>query len=192
MSAKRQRPAAAAPEPQLLQRLADGDLSALGELYDRHAEDVRRFVVRTTGSEAAADDVTQDAFIALVDAAKRYDGDHTPRAFLIGIAGKLVLRRRRSLAVSLRVLADVFGRGDASDTRTPEAAAMVDEELARYRAALGKLSEPKRLTLIMADVEGLSGPEIAKALDIPIGTVWTRLHHARYELRRALGRKDTR
>ena len=48
------------------------------------------------------------------------------------------------------------------------------------------ISEPKRITLLMAEVEEMSCPEIAAALQIPIGTVWTRLHSARRELRDAL------
>jgi RNA polymerase sigma-70 factor (ECF subfamily) len=52
--------------------------------------------------------------------------------------------------------------------------------------ALRLISAPKRITFLMAEVEGLSCPEIATALQIPIGTVWTRLHAARRELRRAL------
>jgi RNA polymerase sigma-70 factor (ECF subfamily) len=52
--------------------------------------------------------------------------------------------------------------------------------------ALVKISEAKRITLLMAEVEGLSCAEIAAALGVPIGTVWTRLHAARRDLRRAL------
>ena len=52
--------------------------------------------------------------------------------------------------------------------------------------ALTRLSESKRVTYLMAEVEGLSCAEIADALGVPIGTVWTRRHAARHELRRAL------
>jgi RNA polymerase sigma-70 factor (ECF subfamily) len=175
-----------------MRTLADGDLSALGELYDRYAEDVRRFVLRATGRLDVADDLTHDAFVALADSAKRYHDDHSVRSFVIGIAGKLVLRRRRRSAVALRLLADLRAWLRTADERTPEAAATDDERLARYRRALERMSEAKRVAVVMADVEGLSGPEIAEALDIPVGTVWTRLHHAREELRRALGEEPLR
>jgi RNA polymerase sigma factor (sigma-70 family) len=52
--------------------------------------------------------------------------------------------------------------------------------------ALAQLSEAKRVTLLMAEVEGMSCAEIASALKVPIGTVWTRLHAARRELRQTL------
>ena len=175
----------------LVQRLNDGDLSALGEIYDRHAEDVRRFVLRATSRRDVADDVTHDAFLGLVGAAKRYDGSRPLRAYVLGIAGKLLLRRRRHLAVTSRILNELGNRLRRTDYRDPERLAVADEDLSRFLAVLETLSPAKRVTLILSDVEGLSGPEIAEALDIPVATVWTRLHHARAEVRGMLGEGKT-
>jgi len=173
----------------LMTALASGDLSALGELYDRHAGAMRRFVTRATGDADVAEDIVHDAFLALVDAARRYDDSRPPRSFLMGIAAKLTLRRKRSLAVRLRWLGRLARALRTVDETTPERAAAADEELQRYRSALMSLSEAKRITVLMADVEGMSGPEIASALGVPVGTVWTRLHHGRARLRKALGRE---
>ncbi|MEZ4443589.1 MAG: RNA polymerase sigma factor [Polyangiaceae bacterium] len=181
-------PRAAASEAELMAALADGDLSALGELYDRHGEAVRRFALRITGHLDQADDVTHDTFLALVDAAPRYEAPRPVRGFVIGIAGKLVLRARRRTAIGARILAELRAAWGRDDARTPEDVASADEQLARYRRALQRMSHTKRVVVVMADVEGLTGPEIAAALDIPIGTVWTRLHHARAELRNALAK----
>jgi RNA polymerase sigma-70 factor (ECF subfamily) len=178
-------------EIDLLRAVAEGDLSALGVLYDSYAEHVRRFVVRATGRSDVADDVTHEAFLALVDSAARYDARYSARSFLIGIAGKLVLRRKRRLAIRLRVLAEMTGIVARVDQHTPERAAAADEELARYQAALARLSDAKRVAVVMADVEGMSGAEIAQQLGIPVGTVATRVHHARAELRRALRREGS-
>lgn len=166
--------------------LGRGNVSALGELYDIHAETVRRFALRATGQLDVADDVTQDTFIALMDSAERYDAAYPVRSFLIGIAGKLVLRRRRRMAIAFRVLSEMRRWVTRVDEKTPESHAGASEALTRYKEALERLSPAKRVTVLMADVEGLSGNEIAAALDIPVGTVWTRLHHARNELRKAL------
>jgi RNA polymerase sigma-70 factor (ECF subfamily) len=60
------------------------------------------------------------------------------------------------------------------------------DELARVERAFAQLSDAKRSVLLMAEVEGMSCEEIAAALEIPVGTVWTRLHHARRHLSMAL------
>jgi RNA polymerase sigma factor (sigma-70 family) len=88
----------------LMGRLAAGDLTALGELYDRYGDDVRRFAHRATGHADDAEDIAHDAFLALADAGARYDDERSTRAYLLGIAAKLVLRRRRSWAQRLRNL----------------------------------------------------------------------------------------
>jgi RNA polymerase sigma factor (sigma-70 family) len=72
--------------------------------------------------------------------------------------------------------------------RTPEQEAGGREELERFRAALERLSPGKRLVVLLADVEGLTGEQVARALDISLGTVWTRLHYGRKQLRRGLTR----
>ena len=67
--------------------------------------------------------------------------------------------------------------------------AAADEDLLRFQRALDRLSLAKRVTVVLSDVEGFSGPEIAEALEVPVGTVWTRLHHARAALRLALAKE---
>ena len=193
LAIKRHEPGVEAPKSEAIAmaRLAKGDISALGELYDAYADTVRRFALRTTGEPAVAEDVTHDTFVALVDAAKRYDDGFAVRSFVVGIAGKLVLRRRRRLAVAGRILRDLGRRMTKSDVSTPEDRVQAGEELEHYRRALARLTPAKRVALIMADVEGMAGAEIAAALQIPIGTVWTRVHHGRRELREAMRELET-
>lgn len=181
-----------AADPALMARLAAGELTALGELYDRHSEDVRRFLYRATGSADEADDLTHDAFLTLTRAAKNYDGVHPARSFLLGIAAKLLLRRRRSLAQRLRNLTQFGATAPRVLERTPEDEAGGREQLERFRAALERLSPAKRIAVLLADVEGLSGEQVAQALDVPLGTVWTRLHYGRAELRQALALPERR
>jgi RNA polymerase sigma factor (sigma-70 family) len=69
---------------------------------------------------------------------------------------------------------------------TPERTASVTEDMRRFDAALARLPEEKRLVVLLVEAEGLSGDEVARILEIPPGTVWTRLHYAREELRKAL------
>jgi RNA polymerase sigma-70 factor, ECF subfamily len=167
----------------ILRRLAAGDTGALGELYDLHCRSLRRFLVRATADAEDVDDLVHATFLAAAKACSRYDGRLSCRPWLMGIAARLLRRRRRTFA---RVLAFVSSLGShqpaAADPR-PLLQARTD-----VGRALGAISEAKRITFLMAEVEGLTCPEIAEALGIPVGTVWTRLHAARQELRRALQR----
>jgi RNA polymerase sigma factor (sigma-70 family) len=174
-------------DAQLLHRVSEGDLGPLGVLYDRHHDSVRQFVRRATAGGADVDDITHEPFLALAGAASRYDGRASARPLLIGIAALLVRQHRRGVARFFQVLTSFStGFGDRS-VRTPEDAASVTEHLVRFEQALARLPQEKRLVLLLIEREGLSGEEVAQALQVPLNTVWTRLHYARVELRKALG-----
>lgn len=184
MSARKPiRHAASAPasDADILRRLADGEMNALGELYDRYNRTVRRFVARATSNAEDVDDLVHATFLAAAKSASRYDGRPSCRPWLVGIAAQLLRRRRQSFGRLLAVLTSLRGiRATATD---PRAALQARTEVEQ---SLSRLSEVKRITLLLAEVEGLSCAEIAEALGVPIGTVWTRLHAARREIRRTL------
>jgi RNA polymerase sigma-70 factor (ECF subfamily) len=167
-------------------RLAAGESSALGELFDRYREPVRRFVAQATGDAEDVDDLVQATFLEAAKTAARYDGRACCRPWLIGIAAQLLRRRRKAVSRFLAVLSS-FGATvrRASEHEQPALDARHDLE-----CALMRLSEAKRIAFLMAEVERQSCAEIAAALGVPIGTVWTRLHAARAELRRALGESE--
>jgi RNA polymerase sigma-70 factor (ECF subfamily) len=173
-------------DAELVRRVSDGDLSPLGVLYDRHHEGVRQFVARATSGGGDVDDITHEAFLTLAKIAARYDGRTSARPFLLGIAAQLVRRRKRGLMRWALALTSLAGGGDHPRVRTPEEMAATGEEMRSFDAALGQLTEEKRLVFLLVEREGLSGEEVARALEIPVNTVWTRLHHARNELRRTL------
>jgi RNA polymerase sigma-70 factor (ECF subfamily) len=95
---------------------------------------------------------------------------------------QLLRRRRQSFARFFVVVASLRGAWPSATDPRPALQARADVE-----QALRRLSEAKRVALLLAEVEGLSCAEIAEALRVPIGTVWTRLHAARREIRGALG-----
>lgn len=169
-------------DPELFRQLAAGQLGALGELYDRYQAPLRLFLVRATRDVSDSDDLLHATFLAAAESAARYDGRACCRPWLVGIAAQLLRRHRRSFGHLLKALSTLRNTQlAASDPRT---ALQARSDVER---ALGSLSEAKRVALLMAEVEGMSCPEIAEALAIPVGTVWTRLHAARRELRAALG-----
>jgi RNA polymerase sigma-70 factor (ECF subfamily) len=181
----RQAPERSAPrssDPELMQQLAAGQLGALGELYDRYQAPLRSFIARATRDAHDVDDLVHGTFLAAAKSADRYDGRSSCRPWLVGIAAQLLRRRRQTFSRFVEVLSALKGTLQPATDPRPALQARNDVE-----RALAQLSDLKRITLLMAEVEGLTCPEIAQALAIPIGTVWTRLHAARRELRVALG-----
>jgi RNA polymerase sigma factor (sigma-70 family) len=173
------------PDSDLLRALAAGDSGALGELYDRYRASIRRFLARATADAEDVDDLVHGTFLAAATSAGRYDGRPCCRPWLLGIAAQLLRRRHRALSRLLAVLTSFGGGRPGSADPRPALHARSDVE-----RALRLISESKRITFLLAEVEGLTCPEIAGMLDIPIGTVWTRLHAARRELRQALQREQ--
>ena len=172
-------------DPEIMSRLARADIGALGELYDRYHEPVRRFIARATSDAEDVDDLVHATFLAAAKSAAQYDGRSSCRPWLIGIAVQFLRRRRRAFARLLAVLSSVSGAKVSSVD--PRGALHARSDIER---ALMRISESKRVSFLMAEVEGMSCAEIAATLEIPIGTVWTRLHAARRELRLALEEGD--
>jgi RNA polymerase sigma-70 factor (ECF subfamily) len=164
-----------------MQRLAVGEIGALGDLFDRHQGSIRRFIGRATGNAEDLDDLVHATFLTAAKSAVRYDGRASCRPWLIGIAVQLVRRRRSAFGRFIDVITSLGElRPHAVDPRTTLDARSDLEK------ALARLTEAKRVTLLMAEVEGLSCQEIADVLSVPVGTVWTRLHAARKEMRDAM------
>jgi RNA polymerase sigma-70 factor (ECF subfamily) len=158
-----------------LRRLASGDVSALGDLYDRHSEALWAFACRAAGLEEA-EDLLQATFLAVVKVAATYDGRaDSARSWLHGIMARLIQQRRRSLIRFARALLRMKAAAPVHDA--------VDTRRSDILRGLERLSPSKRTVLILADVEGYQCEEIALMLHVPVGTVWTRLHYARKELR---------
>lgn len=171
------KPAPRAGDAELLARVASGDLGALGDVYQRHRADVRSFVLRATNGHDDAEDILHNTFLTAARIADRYDGRESCRPWLIGIAARLVQQRSQTFARVARYLARLAS--SPAQTRDPSLELDARNDLAR---ALARLGAAKRVVILMAEVEGMTCAEIAAALRIPIGTVWTRLHHARREL----------
>lgn len=170
-------------------RLAAGDTAALGGLYDRHQPAVRRFLSRMTGNAADVEDAVHATFLEALRGARHFDASRSPRAWLLGIAHN-VWRRSRSRGARWSRLLQLFSNDEPSIPKDPERALEAREQLGRLGAALAALSEEKRAVVLLSEVEGLSGKEVAAALDIPVSTVWTRLHHARRELLSAMADEE--
>jgi RNA polymerase sigma-70 factor (ECF subfamily) len=184
MSAVRQ--PASVDDAALLAAVARGELEALGRLFDRHGPDLRRYVGRLGVSAADADDLIQATFLEVVRAAARFDPALPARAWLMGIATMMVRRHRRTLGRAMARLT-AWASLPREAAPTPAQALESDQAARRLQRAFDGLSPKKREVFVLVTLEGMSGDQVARALAIPVSTVWTRLHHARRELLDALG-----
>ena len=174
---------AVASDDALVARVAAGDLDSLGKLFDRHAEGVRHFLARLGISAGDIDDVTQLTFLDVLAVAPKFSARSSVRSWILGIAAMGARRHRRSVARTFASIASaMFERGRAAPC-TPGESYDAAETNRRFEAALARLPIAKREVFVMVTIEGASGEEVAQALDIPVATVWTRLHHARKALR---------
>ena len=159
-----------------------GDRQAFSELVCRHQHGITNLVYRMCGDLHLAEDAAQEAFVRIWQNLNHYKPQYAFRSWLYRIATNAaldVLRRERPTAdVDLLPLAD--------QSPTPEQVAETDQRAAWVRQAVIRLSETLRVVLVLREYEGLSYDEIAAVLDIPIGTVMSRLNSARTQLRREL------
>jgi RNA polymerase sigma factor (sigma-70 family) len=170
----------------LVAAVAAGNLEALGQLYDRHEPAVRRFVARLGVGANDADDLVQLVFLETLRAAPRFDPKLSARAWLLGLTGVLVRRHRRSVARAVARLVAWAGLTREPPPETPDLIVESGQSRARLERAFARLSDKKREAFALVVLEGLSGEDAARALGVPVNTIWTRLHHARLELRAAL------
>jgi len=155
-----------------------------GKLFDEHAGALHRYLARRVGP-TIADDLVSDAFLTALRQRHAYDPARAGfRAWLYGIASNLVRRHVRDELRALRASARL-----SVDAPSDGLAGAVAERLdararvARLAGALAALSAEDREVLLLTSWAGLSPAEIAAALDIPAGTVRSRLHRARRWLR---------
>jgi RNA polymerase sigma factor (sigma-70 family) len=167
--------ARSATDGELLARVAQGETAALGALYDRYAPMLLRFARRLERQEA--EDIVQTVFMRVLGLAASFDPAATSaRPWLFAITARVAMERRRSLRRWKAALVRLAGQ----PLRAAPTIADTSRDLDR---GLAQLSAAKRTVLVLAEVEGFGCDEIASMLSIPVGTVWTRLHHARRELR---------
>ncbi|WP_405771327.1 RNA polymerase sigma factor [Streptomyces sp. NBC_01538] len=153
-------------------------------LFDRYAPAIHQYVARRLGHDAA-DDVTSDTFLTAFRIRARYDSERAGvRPWLYGIAAKLISRHRREEVRALKLLART-GHDPVAETWTDSADDRVAAQAASRPLAksLARLSEGDRHVLLLFAWAEFSYQEIAEALDIPVGTVRSRLNRARRKLR---------
>lgn len=152
--------------------------AGFNELYEQNFDFVWRSVRMLGVQPEAADDATQDVFLVAHRRLADFQGRSSPRTWLFAIALRVVADYRRSQRRKMRLLDRVM-HTQPEPTRTPFDVAVGSERRDALLSALEALSEEQRAVFVLADIEELSAPEIASALDVNLNTVYSRLRGAR-------------
>lgn len=176
------------PDGELVERWQQGDLAAFEELIHRHQPRVFRLLMRMLGSREEAEDVAQETFLSLHRHGHKFRHDARFSTFIYRVAANAALNRRRTLGRKNARIRELQVRNAAGDDlptspRDPESAVSGSETQRRVQDALLQLPPDLRMATVLYDIEGLSYKEIATALNIPEGTVKSRIHRARSALR---------
>lgn len=171
-----------------MDRLRQGDPRAFEELVIAYQHRVFGVALRMLGSRAEAEEAAQEVFLRAHRAMADFRGDAKLSTWLYAIASRLCMNRLTS--GERRLLRE----GEETLARIPSGHASPADELERserdaaLHRAIAELSDERRMVVVLRDLEGLSYEEIASALDLELGTVRSRLHRARMDLKEKLER----
>jgi RNA polymerase sigma-70 factor (ECF subfamily) len=174
----------AGAEAALIEKARNGDRHAYGELVRRHHDGVIRIVYRMCGNAALAEDAAQDAFIRAWLHLSKFKPGTSLRNWLYRIAVNAALDALRRDAKTADVDLSTLSLPDPQES--PETAFLRKEREETVQAAILALPEASRSVLVLREYGDLSYREIAAALDIPLGTVMSRLNYARSRLKGSL------
>lgn len=174
----------------LITETLDGRTDAFGDLVRRYQDRLYNAVYRVVDHPDDALDVVQDAFVNAYSSLGSFKGDAEFYTWLYRIAFNTAIsqRRKRRTLISLESTRDgeAIDPPDQSDETRPGAALERAEGEAVLQEALNRLSPEHRSVLVLKDIEGLKYEQIADVLDVPIGTIRSRIHRARLELKELL------
>lgn len=172
----------------LIAKMSGGDQQALAELYDQSSRLVFSLILRIVIDHGLAEEVTLDSFHQIWRQAANFDPERgRPSAWMLTIARSRAIDRVRSMSLTRKMQtpledAAFFLAGDDS----PEAYVVLSEEQRRVRAALAQLKPEQRQLIEIAFFGGLTHHEIAAQLNLPLGTVKTRIRTGMMRLRELL------
>jgi RNA polymerase sigma-70 factor, ECF subfamily len=171
----------------LLERIAAGDQRALEQFYRQHHGAVHQFALRLVKNAADAAELVNEAMLEVWRGAGRFRGESRVRTWLLGIVNYRaidLMRKRKPLAEDLGVAEDVVDEG-ACDIHEALAGA---ENAVHVRTCVERLPDKQRQVVHLTFFEHLAYPEVAAVLEVPTGTVKTRMMHAKERLLRCLAK----
>jgi RNA polymerase sigma-70 factor (ECF subfamily) len=184
-------------EHRLIAQCLKGDAAAFGVLVRRYQDRLYNTVFRLVGNAEDAEDAVQEAFLHAYRSLWSFKEDALFFTWLYRIAVNAAVSLRRKRRVLARMDGGAPGRSDieppdVSDLARPGHALEQHEQGRRLHAALGRLSPEHRAVLVLKDLEGHKYEAMAALLGVPVGTIRSRLHRARLELRTILEETEPR
>ena len=179
----------------LMERFGSGDDEAFRLLDERHQKPLLNFFWRRAFDRQIAQDCTQEVFLRLVKHRGRWKPQAKFTTYMYRIAENLWIDRYRSRKAAPRTTSLQSPAGDHEGemsqvipgrSRLPEDGAADSELAVRIQTALESLSEDQRAVFLLAETKGLKYQEIGEILEIPVGTVKSRMHAAIHKLRSIL------
>jgi RNA polymerase sigma-70 factor (ECF subfamily) len=185
-----------ADDNRLIGECLQGQSAAFGELVRHYQDRLYNTAYRLMGNAADAQDVVQEAFLNAYQSLGSFKGDSLFFTWLYRIAVNTAISQKRKQ----RVVASIHAMGpeqpgvdplDPADHNRPGYALEQAEEEQRVQRALNRLSAEHRTVLVLKEIDGQKYEAMAEILGVPIGTVRSRLHRARLELRELLSKDDS-
>lgn len=175
-----------ASDRELIIELQKGSLDALGILYDRHRRMVYRTALGIVGDSESAADLLQDVFLRLHRFAERVDHQRPLEPWLYRVTTNLsytwVKRRKRWFSP----LEDIAEWISGNKKNGPQYAAEMDEQSQQVQQAISALPIGQRVVIVLYYINDLSLQDISEILEVPEGTVKSRLHYGRQALKKLL------
>lgn len=160
----------------------------LEDLYDQHFDFVWRSARRMGVAESAVDDVVQEVFLVVHRRLEDFEGRSSVKTWLFGILLRVVSDHRRRLRRKGGLAPLPDGLAADAERSCPEEEASKRAKVRLLHALLEELDEDKRAVFVLAELEQMTAPEIAEALDVKLNTVYSRLRAARKKFESALRR----
>jgi len=181
------------PDSDLIKQCLDGDSEAFGVLVTRYQDRLFNMLAKVTGSADEAAEIAQQAFVLAFRNLGSFRGRAAFYTWLYRIALNAMIsekRRNRRQTASIEAVREQAGVEPVDDDaqNRPSHAMELAEQNRQVQAALAELSEEFRVALVLKEIDGLKYEEIAEIVDCPIGTVRSRIHRARNEMREKLDR----
>ncbi len=177
-----------ADDHRLISDCLAGNTAAFGELVTRYQDRLYNTVFRLVSQPEDARDVVQDAFLNAYQSLATFKGDSLFFTWLYRIAINTAISMKRKQRTVLQLTSGlesgtVNEPADPSEATQPGRALEMAEDERRIQQALSRLSPEHRTVLVLKDMEGRKYEDMAELLEVPIGTIRSRLHRARLELR---------